>query len=192
MVLRKYGVCTHCSNPVSLGRLRADPSAALCVECAAAREGSSEAEEAPTTPLADTALRTSVPPEFRDLDDAEIAALVHECFREEVGAALQNVRVVCRHGRVVLAGEVASDGLRQVALQIVGDEMGFDAMDRMRVTGAVGEAAARGNGAHALDFEADELGVDITDVGGTSEDIFEVEEEGLTYTPPARPVPEDE
>jgi RNA polymerase-binding transcription factor DksA len=190
MVLGKYGVCTHCASPVSLRRLTADPAVAMCSECAAAF-GHAGAGDGDSAVSVDVASPAAIPPEFRDLDDAEIASLVHESFREEAGTALASVRVVCRHGRVILAGEVANDGLRQVALRIVGDEMGFDATDRMRVTSVDGETA-RDEGESVADFDADELALDLSDADTTSDDIFQVDEEGLSYSPPARPVPEAE
>lgn len=29
-----YGLCTECDEPIAPGRLKADPSAALCIDCA--------------------------------------------------------------------------------------------------------------------------------------------------------------
>ena len=187
-----YGLCTHCSAPIPIGRLRADPAAALCAPCARTSEAGSRPAAAPETAPGmapeQGATKSPVPPDLLALEDSEIVALVHECFREQVGEALEDLRVVCRHSVVTLAGDVASEELRQVALRIVEDEMGLDTTDRMRVTGVAGEAEERSAAAQGRPTNIDEFGVDITGGDGISEDIFEVEEDGIAYTPPARPV----
>jgi hypothetical protein len=113
-----YGTCLHCGARISVGRLRAVPHAAFCTECASARDASDlavrseESEEVP-------APKPVVPSELAILDDAEIAELVTERFRTEVGDALGSIRVVCRHGVVTLGGEIESEELHQVAIRIV-------------------------------------------------------------------------
>ncbi len=34
----EYGICTECDQAIPIGRLQADPSVALCVQCASQRE----------------------------------------------------------------------------------------------------------------------------------------------------------
>jgi RNA polymerase-binding transcription factor DksA len=182
-----YGTCTHCGARISVGRLRAVPQAALCTECASVSDnsslavGSEESDEA-------AAPRPAVPSELAILDDAEIADLVDERFRAEVGDALSSIRVVCRHGVVTLGGEIGSEELRQVAIRIVEEELDLEVVDRIRVMpmGEVGVAAPLQIG--AIPLSGDEL-LDRALAGSEStEDIFEAEEEGLEYRVPARPI----
>lgn len=182
-----YGLCMTCSAPIALGRLRARPSVATCSACADKHDG--EAHEdllAGSSHEDDHEHAAEVPPELRMMDDVELASLVRETFDEEVGEALANVRVACRHGRVILGGEVASDELRQVAKRIVEDEIGLEVSDRLRV-GMFGEES-RGRRPRR---SGETLGA-LLGTGERTADVFEVEEEGLDYTPPTKPVPEFE
>lgn len=178
-----YGFCNRCSSRIAIERLRANPAAVFCAACARRAEGSTKAEASEPAPG-----EAAVPPDLVALEDAEIAGLVRESFREEVGDALANVRVACRHGRVTLAGDVASEELRGIALQIVEDEMGLAAVDRLRVSNVAGESDSDRPTTTREDLA--DLGVDLSAADGFSEDIFAVEEDGLVYNPPARPVAE--
>lgn len=183
MATGNYGFCGRCSSRLSIERLRANPAAALCSSCARRAEAPSPAS-ASEPGLAEVVL----PADLIALDDAEIAELVRQTFRDEVGTGLAHVRVVCRHGLVTLAGDVSSDELRDVALQIVEDEMGLTAVDRLRVSSIDDEGDGEPRAAGREDLA--ELGVDVSAADGISEDIFAVEEDGLVYNPPARPVAE--
>jgi RNA polymerase-binding protein DksA len=182
-----YGICAGCSRPIAIDRLRARPSASLCSVCAESRErsrrppGEETEEEIARAPV--------IPPELATLADAEIVALVRERFREEVGEALRGVRVVCRHGVVSLGGGVASDELRQIACRIVEDEIGLKTVDRLRVDGL---AAETGRATIERPAPTDEPAEVAAAADTLSEDIFEVEEDGIDYAPPARPVAEIE
>lgn len=203
-----YGTCLECGKAIAVARLRADPAAASCRACArgdaaprpndlsgaGVRTGAVRAEpkleEAGETEFDHLA---AVPPELRSLDDAELAALVRQSFGDEV-AGLERVRVVCRHGFVILGGEVGSDELRQVAVRIVEDEIGLEVIDRMLVSEFAAESGpgtrARPR-ARGLPPEAD---LTEQELAGTrsSENILEVEEEGLDFDAPSRPVPESD
>jgi RNA polymerase-binding protein DksA len=180
----RYGACTRCGSRIALGRLRAVPYAALCGTCAVARDAgapTSEGEEELPS------LKPVVPSALAVLDDAEIAELVAERFRAEVGDALDAVRAVCRHGVVTLAGEIACEELHQVALRIVEEELDLEVVDRMRVSG-FGERRVDVDRLPLQD-DADAI-LDAALMGNEStEDIFEAEEEGYEYHAPVRPFP---
>jgi len=177
-----YGLCAECGKRILLTRLRAMPAARLCGACALADEQPWYAPKATVVSTGPEGAMAEVPAELRELSDAELAELIREQFLGEVGDALESLRVVCRHGRVTLGGEVASDELRQVALRIVEEEIGLETVDRVRVTGLAGERP------HA---ETKEVPVGFGD-DRSSENLFDVSEEGLDYSPPTRPTPESE
>ena len=179
-----YGVCTRCASRIASGRLRSVPYASLCGRCAVARDAGAPAadaeEELPS-------LKPVVPSALAVLDDAEIAELVAERFRAEVGDALDGVRVVCRHGVITLAGEIASEELRQVALRVVEDELDLEVIDRLRL----GDFAGGRDVPEpcSVDTDVDELLDAALARGESTEDMFEAEEEGCEYRAPARPQP---
>jgi RNA polymerase-binding protein DksA len=178
-----YGVCASCGEAIAVERLLALPEASLCADCASEAEGNwvrrlaaQSAREEEQTPRA---LRA----ELAGLSDSEIVAMVEERFRIEVGTALDDVRVICRHGTVTLVGETASDELRQVALRILEEELGLEGVDRVRVSPSAGErpGATEGSGAGAGPRRS-----------GRTDNVFTTAEEGGDYTPPDRPVAEKE
>jgi len=176
-----YGSCTSCGEQIAVERLLALPEASLCTECASEAEGNwarrLAAESAREVEEAPRALRA----ELAGLSDSEIIAMVHERFRAEVGTALDDVRVICRHGAVTLVGEVTSDELRQVALRILEEELGLEFVDRVRVSASAGEQP-RAAGRTAAGPRSSRR----------TDDVFTTAEEGGDYTPPDRPVPEKE
>jgi len=182
-----YGSCTTCRRPIAIGRLRAKPSVATCSTCADQHDDEAQEDRLAGSPHEDDHEHAAeVPPELRMMDDIELAALVSETLTEEVGEALANVRVACRHGRVILGGDVASDELRQVAKRIVEDEIGLEVSDRLRV-GMFGEESRARPPRRSGETLRSLLGP-----GERPVDVFEAEEEGLDYTPPTKPVPETE
>ena len=176
-----YGCCTSCGEHIAMGRLLALPEASLCAECAREAEGNwarrLEAASARETEEAPRGLRA----ELADLSDSEIVATVHERFRVEVGASLDDVGVICRHGAVTLVGEASSDELRQVALRIVEEEMGLGVVDRIRVGTGAGERPPAASPAAVGQRSS-----------GRIDDVFATAEDGGDYTPPDRPVAEKE
>jgi len=175
-----YGVCMSCGEQIAVARLLAIPEASLCADCATEREANwarkLEAESARADEETSRGLRSGLV----GLSDSEIVDTVRERFRAEVGAALDEVRVLCRHGVVTLVGETASDELRQVALRILEEELATDVVDRVRVgaTAAEQPPAARHTAAASR--------------AGRTDDVFTTAEEGGDYTPPDRPVAEKE
>jgi hypothetical protein len=102
------------------------------------------------------------------------------------------VHVLCRGGVVILTGEVANDALPEIARRIVEDEVGYEVVDRLMVTSfADGPERPEAPRVRDTDLPVDTVDIDPEELEAeTSEDILEVEEEGLTFVPPSRPVPE--
>jgi RNA polymerase-binding protein DksA len=125
-----YGLCERCGRPIALDRLVAMPEARCCLSC---ERGLEEAPAPPPQPFEPRAHRP-VPPDYRDLDDAELAEVVRERIRAHGDPDLARVDVRCHGGVVRLCGEIPSDPQRQVLVQIVTDGMGLEVLDRLRIT----------------------------------------------------------
>jgi RNA polymerase-binding transcription factor DksA len=142
-----YGSCASCREPIAVERLLAAPEASMCAECAVEAEGnwvrrlaaeSAREGEAPAPPT------RALASELVGLSDAETTVAVRERLRAEMGEALDDLRIVCRHGVITLAGEVASDELRDAVLRILEADLGLELVDHMRVSTAAGESPRRG------------------------------------------------
>jgi DnaK suppressor protein len=181
-----YGICTQCRGRISFKRLEVIPTAARCARCASKAETEAISSTRPLS--SEQAPRTDLPVELRDLDDAEIAALVREHLRDEIGDGLRRLHLSCVGGVIRLGGEVESDELREVVVRIIEDEMGLEVVDRVRVTELAADDEARARTERLPDeIEAAEGALAVHD---QVDDVFEAEEEGAGYTPPTRPVPE--
>ena len=197
----EYGTCLHCGGQIAADRLKAQPWSPSCAACADELEARTDStrgapgdrpqDHAADTPDPDVDDENAGPPltpELDALDDAEVAATIREAFQNEVGTALDSVRVLCRGGVVILAGEVANETLPEIARRIVEDEVGYQVVDRLLVTDVAGEQPG---GQPARSLRAHQLpatGVDEDSESDLSEDVLEVEEEGMTFVPPTRPV----
>ena len=162
-----------------MARLRAVPATRFCVNCARAQETPAAAEvEIPTVgPLpADMSLLTD-----RELEDA-----LRELVREDGRIDMEELRLVCRHGVVVLDGALPSETEHQILRKLMTDVAGllelvdrlqvkeilWDRLDRSkRVPGAVEPLRAEPSG---------------------TEDVVKSLEEGLDFVPPAGPAAEEE
>jgi DnaK suppressor protein len=133
-----YGLCERCGEPIAVERLQATPDARYCVDCQAAIEAAPPPVSRPFEPRA----HRPIPDELRDLDDAELAEAVRERIRAYGEPDLAGIDVRCHGGVARLSGEVASDGQRQVLVQLVADGMGLDVIDRLQVVGVEREGGA--------------------------------------------------
>jgi DnaK suppressor protein len=178
---RTYGRCVACSAGIGAARLAADPAVALCTRCARARATAARTKllRAPVVSPEPMTGWPRLPAELRNFDDGELAEYVRERLREEVGTAIHRMRVVCRHGRVVLGGEVASRELDQVARRIVEDEIGLEVVDHVRLDADFSDGSA----------PVASLG-SLLDAGQREQETPDADENDLDFTPSARPVPE--
>lgn len=170
-----FGVCVHCGSDIALERLRAVPSTPTCAACANAAAPDLDAS------AREGAMSASLPEEFVGLSDAEIATLVRQTLRDEVGEAIGSLRVLCRHGVIGLDGEIASDELREVVLRVIEEEIGLETLDRMRVSPFAREPArVAGEGPRIAPMR---------EAGAAGSDQFEAAEEGTDYVAPDTPLP---
>ena len=182
---REYGRCERCHRPIARERLEALPAARYCVDCEheIEREMAAAAAQRPEPDSHDPPL----PAEFANLTDDEIVAIV----REELDAEddLRGVRVQWRQGKIVLAGEVPTEELGEIARQIVADRLGLPVDDRTRPTPVLGDLPAGKPPPPDSESEPDAveqlLGKDVL-----IEDPTEADEKGEPLTPPDSPIRE--
>jgi hypothetical protein len=72
--------------------------------------------------------------EYERMSNGELAAVIREKLREAGGDAFDLLDVDVQDGRVFLRGEVPSQRQMHLGDKTVTDEMGFEVVDRMRVT----------------------------------------------------------
>jgi DnaK suppressor protein len=181
----EYGRCERCHEPIEKERLEALPATRYCARDAreVERELAAAAAQTPEPDSQDPPL----PADFANLSPAEIVAIV----REELDAEddLRGVRVEWRDGEIVLAGEVPSEELGEIARQIVADRLGLPVDDRTRPTPVLRELPDGKPLPPEEDTEADPveqlLGGDVL-----IEDPMEADEKGEPLTPPDTPIPE--
>ena len=131
-----YGLCERCHEPIAVERILAMPEVRYCLDCERALETAPAAPPRPFEPHSHRA----VPPDYRDLDDDELAEAVRERIRAHGDPDLVGVDVRCHGGVVRLSGEIPSEPQRQVLVQIVADGMGLEVLDRVRVMGLYRES----------------------------------------------------
>lgn len=125
-----YGPCESCRRPIAVERLLAVPEARYCLACESRLE---TAPVVPPRPFEPSSHRPT-PPDYRDLDDDELAEAVRERIRAHDDPDLAGVSVRCHGGVVRLSGELPSEPQRQVLVQLVADGLGLEVLDRLRVT----------------------------------------------------------
>jgi len=184
-----FGVCVGCGIKIRRERLDALPAARLCARCERKAEAAGTAGPQATMPGRDV---RSVPAELAGLEADEIAALVRERLGNEVGDTMTGLHVSVVGAEVTLSGELASDELRRVVVQVVEDEMGLGVVDRVRITQTADVAIPRKWPKRDPGSEADTAYETAAASPDSSDDLYRAEEEGVPYTPPDHPVPGEE
>jgi hypothetical protein len=183
MIDGTYGECLACGRAIPLARLRAIPTARLCVECA--RRGEAARPEAPVA--MEPRHPGRLPPDLEPLLDREVEQALRELVRGDRRLDTDELRLVCRHGVVHLEGAVPSEAEHQIVLKLVTDVAGCEeVVDHVQVNGLLWERSDRtrpGPGVRTPPGRFPPLG---------TEDVVESTEEGLDWVPPDRPPPEEE
>jgi len=178
----RYGVCLTCNGRIPLPRLRAQPATPLCIDCAREREKRAAAGERET----EVAHGAPAPGELALLSDRELEASLREQVRDDGRVDTEELRIVSRHGVVYLDGAVPSEAEHQILLKLVTDIAGLhEVVDRLRVSEILWEREDRGK------TVVEEVSPSRLEPAGT-EDVVKSIDEGLDYTPPDAPPPEEE
>lgn len=175
-----YGKCPRCGRAITIARLRFLPAVRYCVECAKNRE------QSPVMIRAEIGHSVELPGDLALLSDGELEALIHERIKDDGRVDTEELRIMCRRGVVYLYGALPSEKEHHVLLGILTDLLGLkEVVDRIGVDEVLWERAERSKrekGLATLPWDEPE---------GT-EDIVETAEEGKEFSPPDRPIAEDE
>lgn len=175
-----YGQCEGCGEAIPEARLRALPATRFCIACAREREAERPGREE-AMPRAGY-----IPADLRLLSDRELEALIREQIREDGRIEADELRIVCRHGVVHLAGTLPSEAEHSILRRVLTDELGLeDIDDRVQIQELPWE---RDDQKRAQPVEQSLPGAEAY---GT-EDIVESLEEGVDYVPPVTPPPDEE
>jgi RNA polymerase-binding transcription factor DksA len=178
----RYGSCLACGRPIAVSRLRAVPATRWCIRCARGQP------PAPTGEAAEAAVAKHpgpVPADEQLLTDRELEEQVRELIASDGRVDLEELRIVCRHGIVHLAGTLPSEAEHQIVLRVVTDLAGLrEVVDRVRIEEGPWERPERSR-ARRQPPESPAYQPD------TTEDVVRSAEEGVDYVPPDLP-PEPE
>jgi DnaK suppressor protein len=174
-----YGRCEDCGQAIAIARLQALPATRVCAECARRQEESAIGveEEMPRTGRihADMSLTT----------DRELENTIRDQVGEDGRVDMEELRIVCRHGVVYLDGSLPSEEERSILLQLVQDFVGLEEIvDRLRVTALLWDREERSK-VEPLEEQLPK------GEGAETEDVVQSIEEGIDYTPPLEPPPEE-
>jgi DnaK suppressor protein len=179
-----YGICARCRKPIPAARLEAAPTTLHCLACARALEGRQEAADVEEEPVAGR-----VPSDLRLLSDRELEEALRDLVRSDGRIDMEELRVVCRHGVVHLAGTLPSEAEHRILLKLLTDVEGLaDVVDRIGVSEVPWE---REVGAAGVEPPDEDVPPGLGEPRCT-EDVVEASEEGLDYDAPASPPPEEE
>lgn len=187
MAAGTYGVCEECEEWISAKRLAAMPSARLCLECT----GKYEKKQKKLTKAKELMPCKELPADYQNLSNEEIEAAILDHLRDDGRIDLDELEITCRKGMIYLDGMVPSEREHQILLQILTDIMGFvSVVDLIQIKAVIWEREDRTPGrniaAPSQDYPS------ISEVEESTEDVFESQERGLSYTSPDRPLPEQE
>jgi DnaK suppressor protein len=131
-----YGICEECGKPISEARLKALPTARLCITCKGERE---EREKISLLlPHRDKSTKKASLGEYTDISEEELTETILEQLEEDGRVDTSNLDIIFQGGKVFLTGTINSEDERQIILQIVTETMGLpDVEDNLEVTEAI-------------------------------------------------------
>ncbi len=182
IVAGSYGTCEGCGNPIVEDRLRAVPATRFCLDCASTQENVRPV----VAPEEEVHHPGRVSPDLSLLSDRELEEYVREQVREDGRIDMDELRLVCRHGVVHLAGALPSEVEHSILRQLLTDILGLeDIVDHVQIQEVLWEREER-----------TKARTEATPLPGQepygTEDIVESLEEGIDYVPPIKPTPEEE
>ncbi len=175
-----YGKCQRCGKSIAITRLRSLPATRYCVTCA------KKSEKAPVEARAEIGHGVESPEDLGYLSGDELQAAIHERIKDDGRVDTEELRIFCREGTVYLYGNLPSEKEHKVLLEILTDVVGFkEVVDRTGVDELLWERQERSKREkkeEPLPWEEPQV----------TEDVVEVAEEGKEFSPPDRPIPEEE
>lgn len=181
-----YERCENCGKTIAEERLRAEPAARLCSDCARRMESPDSLVEAEgeTTPPD----HGQLPPDLDGLDDEELARYLSDLVREDDRVDAQELQISARAGVVYLEGALPSEPEHEILRNILTDIAGIrEIVDHLEVQRLAWERSDRDKPESAEDPPPGNF-PDREPYGGT-EDVNLTQEEGVNYDPPDNPPP---
>jgi DnaK suppressor protein len=180
-----YGLCEGCGKTISLKRLEALPAARLCQKCA----HKYEEKQKRLPPAREVITAAELPAEYQDLNDKGLREVIWEHLRNDGRIDLEELEIRCRKGVLYLEGVIPSDDEHDILLQILTDNMGFEAIiDRLEINKLIWEREKRSAGTTEPELGSEKR--KIYEIDELAEDVFESQEEEKPYMFPDRPPPE--
>jgi DnaK suppressor protein len=189
----RYGRCARCDHPIPVARLHASPAALHCIACAQTTPAVAAAETEMAAPPA-----RQLPGDLTLLSDRELEEALREQIRADGRIDLDELRIVCRHGVVHLAGALPSEREHQELLKLLTDVSGLiDVDDRVAVNELLWDRADRSREPEtppeALVEAAPRVAHRYEIVPPTTtENIAEHQEEDAEFVPPVSPIADEE
>ena len=175
--------CDNCGRPLEEERLRADPTARFCAECASRSENPVTPDEPDDAPNS-----APLPPDLDTLDDDELRDRLFELIREDGQVDTEELQISTRNGVVFLEGAVPSETEHEMLLNILTDVAGVrEIKDKLEIQRLPWEREDR--------FK-EETGEDVQPgtiprnepYSGTEDPVL-ADEEGVDYEPPVNQPP---
>jgi len=177
-----YGICA-CGQSIAVKRLQALPATRFCLDCARAYESGAPVAAQREAPTGEAG---PLPTDFNLMSDREIEAALRELVREDGRIDGEELRIVFRHGVVYLDGAVPSTSEHQILLKLLTDIEGFqDVVDGLQVAEILWQRPSRSK---PIPEEQPPSRLNPT----VTEDVVKSNEEGVDYSPPVAPPPEEE
>jgi DnaK suppressor protein len=183
----EYGICARCSNEIADERLRAEPTALLCADCA------HKVESAAAQPQSENETETvpesgRLPPDLDGFDDEELRGHLEDLVREDGQVDMHELSILPRKGVVYLEGALPSEGERQVLRNILTDVAGIhDIVDHLEIQRLAWERSDR---SVVQDTEDHPPGIySRNEPYAGTDDVTATNEEGVAYDPPDNPPP---
>ncbi len=130
MAVGEYGVCESCGDDIAVKRLEAVPWTRQCIDCARENEKRHDGLSPPAGVISSARL----PDEYRGLSGEELIKVIKASLGRHFEAEELSVKITALNGVIYLEGSIGSETDRQLILQTVTDDMGFEAVvDLMEV-----------------------------------------------------------
>jgi RNA polymerase-binding transcription factor DksA len=182
----RYVTCEGCGKEISEARLRAEPTAVLCANCA--RVPGEDAVNLAAEESTVVSGRGDLPPDLDMLDDQELAEKLGELIREDGRIDTHELSIGARSGVIYLEGALPSEPEHQILLNVLTDVAGVrEIVDHLEIQRLAWERSDRSKAEDAGDAAAGDLHRQEPYRG--TEDTNLSEEEGVNYEPPGNPPP---
>jgi DnaK suppressor protein len=167
----EYGLCEICRRPIARKRLFALPWTRYCAADARVREAGKEGARQEGAGL------KTLPPEYQGYTAAELRGAIIEEIQDDSRVDSRELAIQVQNGRVFLRGYLPNAEQHQILLQILTDVMGLQNIDdRVFLDYTLWEREKNGPLTAGREFTGN---------------IVDSIKEGTPYSPPARPIPEE-